>query len=201
MRKRYYTNMVQFFVIVLMGIAFFINNQIQKYDRLAEEYNQYRLQTETVMTLAHSAFINSEKSFLAQYEMEKELTCLAMNIYFESGNKSYEEKLAIATVTLNRVNSPEFPKTICGVVWQKKPNAKKCQFAWTCDGKSDRIVNSGKYLEALRIAKDVLINQKKSRFIDDDVLHFHAYYIRPDWSYKMVKVAFIGSHLFYRERT
>jgi spore germination cell wall hydrolase CwlJ-like protein len=154
-----------------------------------------------VMTLAHSAFANSEQNFLAQYEIEKEITCLAMNIYFESGNKSYEEKLAIATVTINRLNSPNYPKTICGVVWQKKPNAKKCQFTWTCDGKSDRITHSGKYIESLRIAKDVLINQKKSRYIDDGVLHYHANYIRPYWSYHMKRVASIGAHLFYREKT
>lgn len=201
MRNTYKTYLIQFGFILTLGIGLFINNLYQKYDHLEEEYAQYKLQTETVMTLAHSAFANSEQNFLAQYEMEKELTCLAMNIYFESGNKSYEEKLAIATVTVNRLNSPEFPKTICAVVWQKKPNTKKCQFSWTCDGKSDRIVNSGKYLESLRIARDVLLNQKKSRYIDDDVLHYHAYYIRPDWSRHMTRVAFIGAHLFYREKT
>jgi len=83
---------------------------------------------------------------------EDELQCLAKNIYHEARGESWEGKLAVAWVTLNRVHSGRFPDTICDVVYQaqhstwwlenhgrKVPVRNKCQFSWYCDGKSDRI--------------------------------------------------------------
>ena len=40
----------------------------------------------------------------------RELKCLADNIYYEAGNQSTKGKLAVAAVTINRVNSPKFPQ-------------------------------------------------------------------------------------------
>jgi len=51
--------------------------------------------------------------------MKNDLDCLARNIYYEAGNESEEGKVAVGLVTINRSNSGEFPKTICGVVNQK----------------------------------------------------------------------------------
>lgn len=170
-----------------------LNNAYNKQDSLNHELNQCKVESEVLQATVD--LTRKEKTKLN----EKELTCLAMNIYFESGNKSYEEKLAIATVTINRVNSGKFPKTICGVVWEKRPRARKCQFAWTCDGKPDHIKDPKKYFESLEIAREVLTDNKKSAIIGTTTTHFHANYIRPDWSYGMMLVATIGSHRFYRE--
>jgi len=51
---------------------------------------------------------------------EKQLTCLAKNIFYEAPMESYRGKLAVATVTMNRVRHKQFPKTICGVVYQRE---------------------------------------------------------------------------------
>ena len=40
-------------------------------------------------------------------------------------------KIAVAFVTLNRVKSAKYPKTICNVVAQKGKNGV-CQFSWVC---------------------------------------------------------------------
>lgn len=50
---------------------------------------------------------------------QKELMCLARNIYFESGGEPEAGKIAVGMVTLNRATDPRWPKTICGVVKQK----------------------------------------------------------------------------------
>ena len=50
---------------------------------------------------------------------QKELMCLARNIYFESGNEPEQGKIAVGMVTLNRAQHPDFPDTVCGVVKQK----------------------------------------------------------------------------------
>ncbi len=50
---------------------------------------------------------------------QKELMCLARNIYYESGSEPERGKIAVGIVTLNRMEHPSFPKTICEVVKQK----------------------------------------------------------------------------------
>ena len=50
---------------------------------------------------------------------QKELECLARNIYWEAANESYEGKLAVAQVTLNRTKASGYPNTVCEVVYQK----------------------------------------------------------------------------------
>jgi len=56
---------------------------------------------------------------------EKQIKCLAQNIYHEARGEPYEGQLAVAYVTLNRTNDPYFHGTICEVVYEKK------QFSWT----------------------------------------------------------------------
>ena len=62
-------------------------------------------------------------------DFNKQLACLTKNIYYEAASESYEGKLAVAQVTLNRANDPKFPSTICGVVYQRTLGT--CQFSWT----------------------------------------------------------------------
>ena len=44
--------------------------------------------------------------------------CLMRAMYFESNRSSREGLLAVGTVVMNRVASPRFPSTVCGVVGQ-----------------------------------------------------------------------------------
>ena len=72
---------------------------------------------------------------------DDDLTALACNIYWEARNESYQGMLAVAAVTLWRVQDPKFPNTIAGVVWEKRWAKRHGryypQFQWTMDGKSD----------------------------------------------------------------
>lgn len=63
----------------------------------------------------------------AQERAEQALTCLAENVYHEARGESVEGQLAVALVTLGRTLFPEYPKDVCGVVYQKN------QFSWTFD--------------------------------------------------------------------
>ena len=199
-KMRVRTYILQFLCLLFFSVLISLNHKVQELSRVTAEFEQYKFETQIAMQYFNQTFDNIEENYKRDFTLERELTCLAMNVYFESGNKSYQEKLAIAIVTMNRVNNDNYPKTICGVVWEKRPHSKKCQFAWTCDGKSDRIIDSGKYFESLQVAKEVLINSKKSSIIDKEVIYFHANYIKPEWSKHMVYVASIGTHVFYKER-
>lgn len=49
---------------------------------------------------------------------QDELKLLACLVHAEAGNQSYEGKLAVANVVLNRVKSSKYPKTMKGVIYQ-----------------------------------------------------------------------------------
>ena len=53
--------------------------------------------------------------------------CLAQNIYFEAGNQPLAGKIAVANVTLNRVEHDKFPNNVCDVVYQ----TKEWRTSWT----------------------------------------------------------------------
>lgn len=126
---------------------------------------------------------------------EKELTCLAKNIAYEAPDESYEGKLAVATVTMNRVRSRSFPKTVCGVVYQKNPRG--CQFSWTCGprGKLEKNI----YAESKKIAHDVLT--KNVRLVSiKNALYFHNTTVTPSWDFAR-PIKKIGNHIFYVVKT
>jgi spore germination cell wall hydrolase CwlJ-like protein len=143
-----------------------------------------------------------------------ELSCLALNIYFESRNQGTAGKVAVANVTLNRVDSPKFPDTVCGVVQQgpvskwhlentgkKVPVRNKCQFSWWCDGKSDIPREDAVWEKSQWVAYDVYMQwlDKKMLDITDDSLYYHANYVTPYWAKSMVHATTIADHLFYRQ--
>ena len=102
--------------------------------------------TLTITAPLHSApkWVNMDLHRPVPGVSDKQVECLAKNIYFEARNQSEYGKFAVANVTMNRVKDPRFPNTICDVVFQG-PRVKKrvggCQFSWYCDGKPDKIYN------------------------------------------------------------
>jgi len=131
---------------------------------------------------------------------QAELKCLTENIYYEAGSESYAGKIAVANVTMNRLNSGRYPKTICGVVYEGSNNPRNiaCQFSWTCDGSASRPKNPVTWSQSQSIAKMILSNDKKVADITDGAEFFHAHYVKPDWSRIYTRVATIDNHLFYR---
>ena len=134
-------------------------------------------------------------------QLEKEVTCLAKNIYYEAGGEVYDGKVAVAQVTVNRANSGKYPANdVCGVVKQKTVYKGKtvCQFSWYCTDKAYKKlpVNSTRYRESLEIAYLVLIDGIGLDHLND-ALYFHEARINPRWG--KVRVARIGNHIFYRD--
>jgi len=130
--------------------------------------------------------------------LERELECLARNIYYEAGNEPYEGKIAVAQVTVNRSEDDRFPESVCSVVNQKTSFANKivCQFSWVCAKKKSKI-DYDRWAEANEIAEKVLLDGFRLAKLKD-ALYFHATHVNPNWS--KVKVAKIGNHVFYRDR-
>jgi spore germination cell wall hydrolase CwlJ-like protein len=131
---------------------------------------------------------------------EQQLDCLAINIYREAGHDSFEGKVAVAQVTMNRVKDGRFGKDVCGVVYQKNVVMEKvvCQFSWACDAvHMNRPVNKTAYTESYEVAKKVLLEGFQLSVLKD-ALYFHATYVNPRWS--LDKIGQIGQHIFYKQR-
>ena len=138
-----------------------------------------------------------ESSQITAEMRERQLGCLAKNIYHEAGSEPFEGKVAVAQVTLNRANSSQFPGDICKVVYQKNIVYEKvlCQFSWVCD--RDTAVkpkHPAAYRESMEVAKKVLLEGFELPGLKD-AMYFHGDYINPGWGKK--PVAHIGHHIFY----
>jgi spore germination cell wall hydrolase CwlJ-like protein len=128
---------------------------------------------------------------------ERQLGCLAKNIYHEAANEPFEGKAAVAQVTLNRVASGKFPDDICKTIYQKNMFYEKvvCQFSWTCDRVLKlKPLNDAAYNESMAVAKKVLLEDFRLPSLKN-ALYYHAAYIDPKWNRK--RVAKIGQHIFY----
>lgn len=139
------------------------------------------------------------KSFVPTFNLKmKDLECLATNIYYEAGNQSFEGKVAVAQVTLNRLHDGRFGKTVCEVVYAKGLVSGKmiCQFSWVCENKKRILdVHSPQYTESLDVAKKVYLENFKLSALKDS-LFFHADYVKPGW--RKERVIQIGRHIFYK---
>lgn len=151
-------------------------------------------------TLTHKfgSITEIEQSDVTAQMRERQLACLAKNIYHEAGNQPFEGKVAVAQVTINRTNAIGFPNDVCRVIYQKNVFYEKtvCQFSWYCDRETAmKPMNKAVYDECMTVAKKVLLEEFRLPSLID-ALYYHADYVNPGW--RRQKVAQIGNHIFYR---
>ena len=125
--------------------------------------------------------------------------CLAEAIYFEARGESLAGQVAVAEVILNRVDSPNYPGTVCGVVKQGQERRTGCQFSFMCDGKPEVVRDPDAFNRAGVIAH--LLMEGRPRILTGNATHFHTRAVSPSWSRRLVRTARIGAHIFYRYPT
>jgi spore germination cell wall hydrolase CwlJ-like protein len=129
---------------------------------------------------------------------ERQRRCLATAIYFEARGEPVRGQLAVAQVIMNRVRSPRFPDTICGVVYQGQ-HRRGCQFSFTCDGRSDTPRNDASWALSQDLARQVTSGQVWLEEVGYSTF-YHANYVNPRWSRAMNRSDVIGQHIFYKKR-
>lgn len=129
----------------------------------------------TVISIVEeSPEVEVEEEFVSYYPYTKdELDLLARLVYSESGGESFETKLRVASVVMNRVMHSSFPNTIEEVIYQKK------QFAVTTRKLNgvvmiDRPADSESYMAAKCILD-------YGSILPSDVLVFYAVYCDEPW--------------------
>lgn len=137
--------------------------------------------------------------FKAPHADNRDLTCLALNVYHEARGEPAAGQYAVANVTLNRVASSRYPNTICEVVFQKKWDRIRRRyvgaFSWTeIDIKPP--LKDKEWRQALRVAEAVSTQAQPPEL--EGALFYHARSIKPSWARHKKPVARIGRHIFYR---
>jgi spore germination cell wall hydrolase CwlJ-like protein len=151
------------------------------------------------MDYLRAQIASNPTTFVTVADRERELKCLAQNIYYEAGYEPFEGKVAVAQVTLNRMESGKWPDDVCGVIFQKSVIYDKviCQFSWYCENAGVRKpVNPAAYQESMAVAKKVLLEGFRLDGLKDAV-YYHADYVSPRWGKE--KIATIGRHIFYSD--
>ncbi|WP_300973031.1 cell wall hydrolase [Sphingomonas sp. LHG3406-1] len=126
---------------------------------------------------------------------DRALTCLTQAVYYEAGFEPVEGRRAVAQVILNRMRHPAFPKSVCGVVYQRNATPI-CQFTFVCDGSLTRPAAATAWAESRKIAAAALAG-----YVEPSVgqaTHYHANYVAPYWAPMLAKITQIGAHIFYR---
>lgn len=121
---------------------------------------------------------------------QKELQCLALNIFHEARGESLAGQIGVAQVTLNRVAMQHRgKKTICAVVFDPK------QFSWT-DRAGKSLKPTGKQWQAiLQVAHQVSLGMRVHGL--DTALYFHRKHLRTPWQQGMQLLLVIDNHLFW----
>ena len=120
---------------------------------------------------------------------DREMECLAVGIYFEAKSEPLAGQLAVGHVIADRASSGRFPRSYCGVLFQRGQFSFIRGKRWPAVARSSR-----QWQNAVAIAK----------IVDDDMhaspvaksLFFHAKRVSPGW--RMKRVGSVGNHVFYR---
>lgn len=143
---------------------------------------------------------NMPEGYVTAAERTKQLECLTRNIYWEAASEPFEGKVAVAQVTMNRVDTGRFGAGVCGVVYQKNVIYEKviCQFSWYCEGNHKvKAVHVPLWRESEEVAKKVLLEGFRLPSLKN-ALYYHADYVNPGWN--KPKIEKVGHHIFYGDR-
>jgi spore germination cell wall hydrolase CwlJ-like protein len=177
-------------IYLAVGVSIFVGNVMYaQFDNSISSIDQ----TAQVEELKETKTLVLEKTAPKGNYSDKDIECLARNVYYEAGVESTAGKYAVAQVTLNRVKTGYWGKSICKVVYAKE------QFSWTKIPKRAWVRLKGKaWADSKAVAKATLtqgIRVKKLK----TALFYHADYVRPNWRDKDKRVAKIGQHIFYTQ--
>lgn len=117
-----------------------------------------------------------------------EQDCLERAMYFESNRSSRDGMIAVGSVVMNRVQSGEYPRDICGVVGQKK------QFA---PGVLHKKMND-RSVPMVREAAHSVIRGERHPYIQN-AKFFHTYGYNANYN-NMHYVLTAGGNAFYERR-
>ena len=163
------------FLFIFLSVNINIASAEDTFDRDVDLYKNELASVNVFSTPESAIYISDSEAYL-----------LAQVIYGESGAEPYIGKVAVASVILNRLKDPRFPKTLEGVIKQKG--------AFSCikNGEIGAIPDEASY----RAALDALKGQDPT---DKAVFFYNPKTATSTWMKSIGKknVKNIGNHSFF----
>lgn len=135
-----------------------------------------------------------EKKMVPVVYTDADLKCLQENIFFEARNQQPIGMAMVGIVTVQRTKLPEFPHTICGVVYEH------AQFSWTLHKHKVNLKNSIEaqawWISGL-IAQNILTNNGSLDELYKNVAYYHKTTVHPSWASSMRQEFVLQDHIFY----
>ena len=129
-------------------------------------------------------------------DVDNQVKCLAEAMYFEARGEDVLGQYAVAEVILNRVDSKEFPNSVCKVISEGATKLHACQFSYNCDGKPEYVNDLKSYKRILKLSN--MLYGGSARILTDGATFYHSTAVSPSWMTKMKKTSEIGQHIFYK---
>ena len=123
----------------------------------------------------------------------RDLQCLTDAVYYEARGEPAEGQAAVAQVVLNRTHAAGFPKSVCGVVFQRA--GPSCQFSFACNGAVTSRREGAAWLRSRQVAARALEGYRVAQV--GRATHFHVAGLQAGWGGGLAQVARIGAHVFY----
>jgi spore germination cell wall hydrolase CwlJ-like protein len=149
-----------------------------------------------VSTLPNPAARPFAIQFASDADRLRAVECLTAAVYYEAAIEPLDGQRAVAQVVLNRVRHPAFPRSVCGVVFQGWERSTGCQFTFTCDGALARAPAPALWAKARRVAEEAIAGKVYAPV--GWATHYHTNWVVPYWSSSLTKLAYVGTHIFYR---
>ena len=149
-------------------------------------------------------------------------TCLACNIYHEARSESHPGLWLVAWSTKNRVDGNLYPAKnagpkvkkagykdpFCQVVYEQRRDKKTRKwtpmYSWTRDGKHDRVLNLGLWLDSFEVAKMMIdfhngVGKHKLVDITYGCQWYHRFDVDAYWKGDYHPTVRIGAHQCYSQ--
>lgn len=127
------------------------------------------------------------KPFYSKLTQEQ---CLSLAVYKEARGENYAGKVAVINVILNRARNRNL--SACRVVFQKH------QFSWASTWKYN--IKETQFF--IPLVKSIVDKRRTKQYNPIKATHFHSKNMKrkPNWARKMMVVAVIGNHVFYKQK-
>ena len=194
---------------------------------VAEEIQVAQVTFKDQMINQANTFVERTVNIIATpFLSDRDVDCLARNIFYEAGSESTEGKVAVGMVTINRAQDPAYPTGVCGVVrqrtvttvtkevttvkpphisWLEEPKKETkitfvqkvvCQFSWTCNRVSTPKADDPRWIESREVAETIA----RGGYPDLQVkygLAMHFHAVYVKPGWKLKQIARTGNHIFY----
>lgn len=133
------------------------------------------------LALPATSSVDASRTSLTQAELD----LLARLVYAESSGEPYLGKVAVAAVVLNRVDSPLFPNTVRGVVYERG------QFEPVMNGR----IYGGYTNEEMRAVREAVAGHDPT---SGSLFFYNPWKVNHAWMASRPVVTVIGQHVFSR---